>query len=181
LATPEREHHHLSDPDAWWSSLFPIFAAAIEAVAGVDPRSASEIAIKVRAEYLDPKNWAMFPDTEPTLVALTARGWRHIILSNHVPELPQLINSLGLGHHFESVITSATLGYEKPHPLAFKAAIDAIPSGTRIIMIGDSFKADYGGARAVGLDAILVRGSHPDCDTAFPDLNTLLDHLMNEA
>jgi putative hydrolase of the HAD superfamily len=175
--TPEREHHHFSDPDDWWTGLFPVFAAAIEAVTGIDSSFASKIARQVRGAYLDPRRWVVFPDTEPTLVALTGRGWRHIILSNHVPELPQLIELLGLDHHFEHVITSATLGYEKPNPSAFEAAISRIPAGARIIMIGDSFKDDYRGARSVGLEAILVRESHPDCDTTCPDLHALLAHL----
>jgi putative hydrolase of the HAD superfamily len=175
--TPERDHHHLSDADAWWTSVLPVLATAIAAVAGIDGSFALEIAARVRAAYLDPTRWVVFPDTEPSLTALAGRGWRHTILSNHVPELSQLIEALGLGHHFDNVITSASLGYEKPHPSAFKAAIEKVPSNGQIIMIGDSFLADYKGARAVGLDAVLVRGSHEECDRSCPDLNALIGYL----
>jgi putative hydrolase of the HAD superfamily len=175
--TPDIEHHHLSDPDAWWAGLLPVLATAVAAATGMDVPSASEIAARVRDNYLDPTRWVVFPDTEPALAQLTGRGWRHVILSNHVPELPALVKALGLGGHFERVLTSATLGYEKPHPAAFKTARLEIPSGSRIVMIGDSFMADFKGARAVGLEAILVRGSHPECDASCADLYALVDHL----
>ncbi|HEV2702031.1 MAG TPA: HAD-IA family hydrolase [Steroidobacteraceae bacterium] len=178
--TPEREHHHLSNPDAWWASMHPVFERAIAAGAGLSASAASEIATQVRGVYLTPTEWVVFPDTKPALIALSGHGWRHVILSNHVPELPQLTQALGLAEYFDFIITSGTLGYEKPHPLAFKAAIDRIPPSHRTIMIGDSFLMDYKGARASGLDSILVRGSHPECDTSFPDLHAVVDYLRSK-
>lgn len=174
---PEVEHQHLRDPDAWWASLNQVLSRAITATTDIDATLALEIATRVRAEYLDPSGWVVFPDTEPTLTALTRCGWKHIILSNHVPELPELLKALGLDHHFERIITSAALGYEKPHPSAFKAAIETIPPKSRIVMIGDSFTMDYMGARAAGIDAILVRGSHPECEISYADLHPLVGHL----
>jgi putative hydrolase of the HAD superfamily len=175
--TPEVEHPHLRDPDAWWASLNQVLSGAITAATDIDATLALEIATRVRARYLDPSWWIVFPDTEPTLAALTRCGWKHLILSNHVPELPQLVKALGLAHHFDRIITSATLGYEKPHPSAFKAALQAIPPNSRVVMIGDSFTMDYQGARAAGIDAILVRGSHPECETSYADLRALVGHL----
>lgn len=174
---PERGHLHLSDPDDWWESLFPMLAAALVESGGIEADLAATIAGRMRAEYTDPEGWVVFPDTKPTLAALSERGWRHIILSNHVPELPQLVADLGLDHYFEHVLTSAALGYEKPHALAFQAAVDRVSSGVRVIMIGDNFVADYQGARSAGLDSILVRNSHPECEVGFPDLESLLQHL----
>jgi putative hydrolase of the HAD superfamily len=175
--TPEVEHPHLGDPDAWWARLNLVLSAALTAGAKMDATLASKIASQVRPEFLNPSRWVVFADTEPTLTALSRSGWKHIILSNHVPELPQLVKALGLGQHFERIITSATLGFEKPHPAAFKAATETIPSNERIVMIGDSYTMDYQGARAVGLDAILVRGSHPECATSYADLVPVVGHL----
>jgi putative hydrolase of the HAD superfamily len=157
--------------------MLPIFSTAIAAVTRIEEAAAFPIARMVRARYLDPTGWIVFPDSAPALATLSAHGWRHMVLSNHVPELPRLIDALGLGHHFERVFTSATLGYEKPNPLAFKAAVNALPSDAPVIMIGDSVVADYKGARAAGLDAILVRKSHPDCDPSCSDLNLLVEIL----
>jgi putative hydrolase of the HAD superfamily len=175
--TPEVGHPELSSSDAWWLGLHPLFARALEAGAGIDPQQAAVAAHQVRSKYLVPEAWRVYPDVEPAIAALSAAGWSHIILSNHVPELPQLVSQLGLAVHFFQVLTSAALGYEKPHPAAFAAAVSAVPVGTRLVMVGDSFAADYKGAIAAGLKAVLVRGSHPDCEVSLPDLHALVVHL----
>lgn len=174
---PDSAHPHLTGPDAWWESLRPVLAAALVLGGRIDPSLAFEIAGRVRGAYVDPQRWVVFDDTEAALVALSSAGWRHSVLSNHAPELPQIVQGLGLGRHFDRVLTSATLGCEKPHPEAFRHAIAEVQRDGPIIMVGDSFDADYRGARDAGLDAILVRASHPECDLAFPDLRALARHL----
>jgi KaiC/GvpD/RAD55 family RecA-like ATPase len=56
------------------------------------------------------------------LQRLAAVGWRHIVLSNHVPELASIVAGVGLGYLVETVLSSARTGYEKPHPEAFAIA-----------------------------------------------------------
>lgn len=180
---PGQGHPELGDADTWWRALLPVLASALVHSGQVRPEEARGIAARARADYTDPARWVVFPDTVPSLTALTALGWRHLILSNHVPELPQLVAALGLGHHFERILTSAALGWEKPHPAAFKAARDSCdtfgncPASKRVVMIGDSFVADYEGARAAGIEAILVRTTHPACERALPDLEAVVAHL----
>ena len=82
-----------------------------------------------------------------------------MIVSNHVPELPALVEDLGLAGWFDAVVTSARVGFEKPHPRLFAAA-RAVSPDPRIWMIGDNPIADVAGARSVGIDAILVRTRH---------------------
>jgi putative hydrolase of the HAD superfamily len=119
----------------------------------------------------------VYPDTIEVLAELSSAGWRHMVLSNHVPELPELISALGLGVHFDRVFTSAKIGFEKPHPAAFAAALSVMPRRRRIVMIGDSFVADYQGAKSAGLEAILVRAEHPACEITFQDLRPLPSYL----
>jgi putative hydrolase of the HAD superfamily len=126
---------------------------------GVD--DARRLAQHVRTVYLHPARWQVFADVVPCLRALTASGWRHVILSNHVPELPLLLEALGLASHMEQVFTSAQTGLEKPHPQAFRTVLAALGRATPIWMVGDSLRADILGAQAVGLRAVLVRGRHP--------------------
>jgi putative hydrolase of the HAD superfamily len=83
-----------------------------------------------------------------------------VVLSNHVPELAQIIASLGLSKFFHRVISSAAIGYEKPNPLAYSAVIAEIEPPTEIWMVGDSFEADYIGAERFGWKSILVRKAH---------------------
>jgi putative hydrolase of the HAD superfamily len=103
----------------------------------------------------------VFEDVVPVLTRLSALQWQHIVLSNHVPELPQLVERLGLGRHFEAVHTSAHTGVEKPNPEAFLRVAATLPVGATIWMIGDNPLADVQGAEAAGIPAILVRQDSP--------------------
>lgn len=154
--TPEVPHPGLSSPDLWWEALLPVFDRAFEA-GGVDPATARALAPGVRAAYVDPRRWRLFDDAVPALRDLSSRGWGHWILSNHVPELPGLLQSLGIRHHFSGVFNSADSGYEKPNPHAFDGVLKAVSGAEAAWMIGDNAAADVRGAEAVGLPAILVR------------------------
>lgn len=156
----EQAHPHLSEPESWWQSVERRIAAAFEEVlAGCD---ASRFARSLRERYLDVGvAWRLFEDTEPALRALSARGWRHVVLSNHVPELEDLVAGLGLAPHLDHVLTSARIGYEKPHPRAFRLALAAAGDPREAWMVGDNPHADVGGAESVGLPAILVRADGP--------------------
>ena len=150
------EAHGFTEADAWWTALHPVLARAYGG-AGVARPVAEQAIARVRDVYLDPAAWVVFDDTVPALERLTAAGWSHAVLSNHVPELPRLVDALGLGRLVAPVLTSGVLGHEKPHPRAFAAALDALGRPERVVMVGDNPVADVEGARAVGLPALLVR------------------------
>jgi putative hydrolase of the HAD superfamily len=150
-------HPGLADADAWWEALTPRLSAAIEG-AGVSGERVGELARAMRIRFTDAsRGWEVFPDAHPALKALAAAGWRNVILSNHVPELPDLVSELGLAGPVERVFTSATIGYEKPHPDAFLHALRECGHPARHWMVGDNPTADIDGAEAVGIPAILVR------------------------
>ena len=79
-----------------------------------------------------------------------------MIVSNHVPELRRLVSAVGLADHFDEILTSASVGFEKPHPGIFRRALGLAGSPRTAHMVGDNPTADVQGARAVGLPAILV-------------------------
>lgn len=62
-----------------------------------------------------------------------------MILSNHGPELPAIVEGPGLAGVVDHVITSAATGYEKPHPGAFPPALGAAGRSSEIWMIGDNW------------------------------------------
>ena len=162
----EVAHPELAEPEAWWAPIHRVMAAAYEGV-GLSAHDARVLARAARARYLDHRHgWALFDDTVEVLGALTAEGWRHAILSNHVPELPALASALGLGDHFEAIHTSAAIGYEKPHPAAFAAALDAAGHPDTVWMVGDNPTADVGGAQALGIPSVLVRRDGTDLHAA---------------
>lgn len=167
--TPEVPHAESTSPDMWWETLSPVFARAFEA-GGLDPATSRTLAGRVRDAYTDPVHWQLFDDALPTLRLLSSRGWTHVVLSNHVPELVRILDALGLGEHVQRVFNSADSGYEKPHPRAFENLLEALDRPEKIWMIGDNPKADVRGAETAGIPAILVRGSPDEAERHCRDL-----------
>jgi putative hydrolase of the HAD superfamily len=167
---PETPHPELCDPKAWWQQIEELLAKALVGV-GIDRDRARELAHHARQRFIDPsRGWRLFDDTLPVLTQLRTAGWRHAILSNHVPELPDLVAGLGLADMMDVIYTSAAIGYEKPHPEAFRLALGANGDPSDVWMIGDNPKADVAGAEAAGIRAILVRSESPDVRRRARDL-----------
>jgi putative hydrolase of the HAD superfamily len=153
---PERPHPELCDPEAWWAALEGLFVRILATV-GVPEEARASLARRARLAAIDPSSYRLFDDALPALDELSGLGWRHVILSNHVPELEAIVTGLGIGDRFAEVITSARIGYEKPHPEAFRIALAKAGDPERVWMVGDSLQADVAGAEAVGIPAILLR------------------------
>jgi FMN phosphatase YigB (HAD superfamily) len=157
---PEVAHPELCEPEAWWAAVEPVLARAYES-AGFGSARALELAGAARRLYVDPEvGWTLFDDTLPALERLSQAGWTHAILSNHVPELRQIVSGLGLDRMVAAVSCSAETGYEKPHECAFASVLDRLRP-VDAWMIGDNVVADVLGAEAVGIPAVLVRRPDP--------------------
>ena len=161
---PTSHTSDLCEPDAWWTALDPLLGRAFS-VGGVEAGRHDDLARAFRARFVDATvGWTLFTDTRPALQATADAGWRNVILSNHVPELPALVGALGLDDLVETVFTSAAIGYDKPHPEAFRHALRASGDPERRWMVGDNPVADVAGAQALGIPAVLIRteGGEPD-------------------
>jgi putative hydrolase of the HAD superfamily len=154
---PDQPHPEVKTPEEWWNRLVPIFEDAFQGL-GIETSRARSLAVQVRPTYANPGRWRLFDDVLPTLDQLSTQGWLHVVLSNHVPELRDIIHHLRLAPRLARIFNSAETGYEKPHPHAFQMVLDAFPESTTVWMIGDSMEADVVGAQALGIPAILVRG-----------------------
>ena len=167
------QQYPVQSADQWWESLAPIFERAFSAV-GVAPSQAHTLARRVRAAYTTPTHWRLFDDTLPTLDRLSDLGWTHLLLSNHVPELPLLLDHLGIARPFACVFNSAETCYEKPHPEAFANVLRVVAGAEAVWMIGDNVTADVAGAQAAGIPAILVRSHHPDARHSCASLSEVI-------
>lgn len=132
-----------------------IDAAAI-AELGLDPMP--EAFYRRLAElFMVTSHWHIFPDAYGALTALQDRGLVVGAVSNWVWNLPELLHALDLVQHFDFIAASARVGYEKPHARIFEWALDrAGVEPAEAIHVGDHVDADVEGARAVGIDAVLI-------------------------
>jgi len=154
-------HDAVRGPDAWWEPIIALIADAMVGV-GVPPGSARAAAAQFRECFLNPARWHVYPDSVDALRLSAMGGWRNVVLSNHVPELPELIRHLGLDEHVHAVVTSAAHGHEKPHPGAFRIALETAGAPEVAWMVGDNPIADIAGAAQVGIPGVLTRS--PDFD-----------------
>ncbi len=177
--TPEIPHPELDSPAKWWDRVGKVISQAYVAL-GCSSSLAGELAAEVRRRYIDPAGYVVYDDSVPTLRELTRRGWRHFILSNHVPELPEIVTALGLRPLVEEVITSASVGYEKPNPEIFRLALDMAGDPAVSWMVGDNVVADVMGAEAAGIRAILLRERDERAKRYSPDLAGVIEFVTPE-
>ncbi len=150
-------------------------AGAIERAAG-DPLPAGlvERALPLlREAFLEREAWEVFPDTIPSMDRLRREGARLCVVSNWDSRLPYLLKILGLEPYLDAVAVSHFVGHEKPAPEIFHRALAML--GARedeSVHVGDLPEVDLAGARAAGIDALLVdrRGRLEPSLGALPDL-----------
>jgi putative hydrolase of the HAD superfamily len=107
--------------------------------------------------FMVTSHWHIFPDAYPTLIALKKRGLIVGAVSNWVWNLPELLHALDLVRHFDFIAASARIGFEKPHQKIFEWALErAEVAPASVIHVGDHIGADVEGARAVGIDGVLI-------------------------
>lgn len=113
---------------------------------------------------LDSLRFRALPDAEACLHALSEAGFRVAVVSNWDVSLTRTLRSLGLEERLDAVVASASVGYAKPHPAPFAAALAAVRvSPERAIHCGDSPREDGHGARVAGLASVqLDRGGVAD-------------------
>ena len=111
----------------------------------------------VREAMLEALRFRAFPDAAPALEELRARGIALVVVSNWDCSLPAVLEEAGLLALVDGVVSSAEAGAAKPDPAPFRAGLELIgaePSGA--LHVGDSPEKDVRGARAVGMEAVLI-------------------------
>jgi putative hydrolase of the HAD superfamily len=102
--------------------------------------------------------WHLYPDVIPTLKALRKRGVKLGIISNWDDRLPPLLRVLKLHSRFDAIVVSCETGCVKPARRIFRAAAKELKLPPQnILHVGDSFDLDVRGARAAGMQAVLLR------------------------
>ena len=117
-----------------------------------------------------------FADVPPALRLLDERGLARAVVSNGDCSLGRSLEKAGL--RFEVVVDSATTGSAKPDPAIFRHALGRLGvAAGRALHVGDDPANDLGGARAAGIDAVLIDrsgGGPPDSIAALTELDALV-------
>jgi putative hydrolase of the HAD superfamily len=106
---------------------------------------------------LESLRFAAYPDAPVALERLRADGVRLVVVSNWDISLHDVLEQTGLRPLLDGVITSAEFGSGKPDPAIFEAALAVadVPASDAL-HVGDSVEEDVVGARAAGIDSVLL-------------------------
>lgn len=101
------------------------------------------------------------PAVPPLFTALRERGLKVGILSNTVwpaAEHHRIFSRDGIDHLIDAAVYSSEIPWAKPHPEAFRAALDAVgvDDPARAVYVGDRLFEDVFGANRAGLRAVLL-------------------------
>lgn len=116
-----------------------------------------------------------YADARPAIERLRASGLRIGCVSNWDCALPEVLGRVGLADLFDVIVSSAAAGAAKPAPLPFEIALERLGvSAAEALHVGDTEAEDVAGARAAGIDALLLdRGGEGD----LADLGELAERL----
>ena len=126
--------------------------------------------------YTDPGLWRPFPDVVAALQQGRELGLIQGVISDWGTDLLGILNHLRLTDYLDFVVSSAVVGWAKPHPQIFLHALAR--SGVNAdsaVYVGDFYINDILGARSVGIHPVLIDrdGTAPPMDC--PVVRTLLE------
>jgi len=117
-----------------------------------------------------------YPDAQPALGELRARGLRLIVVSNWDISLPRVLERCGLAGMVDETVTSAGAGARKPDPAIFNAALELAGADPgEALHVGDTEDEDLAGARAAGIRALLIDRNGDGGDIS--SLKQIVEHL----
>ncbi|MDO9556231.1 MAG: HAD-IA family hydrolase [Coriobacteriia bacterium] len=135
-----------------WVGMYSLMCRKL----GID-ESAVILARRVYDEFGRADRWRVYEDVVPAFKRLRDRGLKLGIISNWDRRLVRLVDGLGLASYLDSVISSADTGMRKPDPRIFELACRELGvEPAEAAHVGDHHYADVLGARAVGMQAVLI-------------------------
>ena len=121
----------------------------------------------------------LYPDVEPTLSGLKAKGLKLAIVSNGFnQDLEHVLGKLDLEKWFDVIICIDSCNCAKPDKQIFLYALDRLGiKADEALFVGDSVTFDYEGALDVGIKPLLIdrEGRQPDRYDKIASLTDLLN------
>ncbi|MEG4581372.1 HAD-IA family hydrolase [Microcoleus sp. MON1_C5] len=117
------------------------------------------------AHFATAEPWFVYPDVLPALNKWQQQGIELAVVSNFDSRIYAVLKALNLAGYFTSVTISTEVGAAKPDSKIFTAALQKHNcTAEKVLHIGDSFKADYCGAKNAGLNAIWLNRQQEKLD-----------------
>jgi putative hydrolase of the HAD superfamily len=125
-------------------------------------------------EMSDYRHYRLFPDVMPALRALRRAGLKTALISNADQDVTVIAVHFAFATLMDVIVTSALVGYEKPDPRTYYAALEPLEvEPERALHVGDQPKSDVIGARGVGMGAVLIDRYDRHRETDIPTVGSL--------
>jgi putative hydrolase of the HAD superfamily len=161
------------------ASVACLRTSCAEIVRGSLPPSAGLEAIStpaLTAALMASIRFEAYADVRPALEAARRRGARLAVVSNWDASLPEVLARLDLTGLLDGVLSSAEVGARKPAPEIFGRALTLCGvTAERAIHVGDAVEEDVMGARAAGIEPILLRRGGGDGPPGVRTIHSLGD------
>ena len=131
-------------------------------------------AVEMEGRWANSAHFELYDDALPVLDRLREHGLLIGLLSNSSRDLHEFV-----AHHSlraDAVLTSHAHGKTKPHESIFRAMLVLLGvAADEAVMVGDTVDDDIEGARAVGMQAVLLdrEGRYPERAGRLDDLREL--------
>ncbi|MEG4073519.1 HAD-IA family hydrolase [Microcoleus sp. Pol14C2] len=165
MAFPGRELAKIPQLEfEWWQA---VCANAFQ-IAGVFNQFSDfpKFFAELYAHFATAEPWFVYPDVFPALNKWQQQGIELAVVSNFDSRIYAVLKALKLAEYFTSVTISTEVGAAKPQSQIFTAALQKHNCiAENVLHIGDSFKADYCGAKNAGLNAIWLNRQQEKIDS----------------
>jgi HAD superfamily hydrolase (TIGR01549 family) len=102
------------------------------------------------------------------------QSYRMGVISNADGKITDVLTHCGIRKCFSSITDSGVVGYEKPHPAIFQAALRAMKvAPEQALYVGDLYCVDYAGATKAGMQALLFDVSGAYREAGLPRVQSL--------
>ena len=144
--------HHARDAEA----LADLRARCTEVLRRALPAHARDVG-DLQEALLGALRFRPYAEVPGALAALRERGLRLVVVSNWDASLHEVLERAGLDVLVDGAISSAEHGAGKPDPSIFAAGLElAGVAASEAIHVGDTPEEDVAGARAAGIEPVLV-------------------------
>ena len=121
-------------------------------------------------------NWCIpRPGTREILEQLGSK-YDLAVISNADGKIADVLARCSIADCFRTITDSGLIGYEKPHPAIFKAALESMKAEAgQSLYVGDVGSVDYVGATKSGMQAILLDVCGAYKQTDYPRVESLVE------
>jgi putative hydrolase of the HAD superfamily len=117
------------------------------------------------------------PGVRELVQELSARFRLGVVTNtHHAPLVHMHLRESGIAPHLSVIVTSIEHGRPKPHPSIFMSALERLDcAASAALFVGDSYAADYLGAKGTGMQALLIDPGGAAGVPAYETIGSVLD------